>query len=173
VETRIEGEATPIAKIGIERISRKTDLVPPEKMRYILLESAKARLLNEVRTFVCTDCWGFTQMIRIKDLPERLACPKCGSDRVGVSSRSEDELRSVAEKRGDGLLESEEKLVGHLRATADLMASYGRSAAVVLSGRRVRVSDAAEVLGEEGRVSDKLFSLVIEAERNALKRRFW
>jgi len=173
VEAKTEGEATPIAKIGIERISRKTDLVPPEKMRYILLESAKARLLNEVRTFVCTNCWGFTQMIRIKDLPERLTCPKCGSDQIGVSSRSEDELQSVAEKRGESLLESEGKLVDNLRATADLMAGYGRSAAIVLSGRRVRVSDAVEVLGEEGKVSDRLFSLIMEAERNALKRRFW
>ena len=173
VEVRTEGEATPVARIGIERIGRKTDLMPPEKLKYILLESAKARLMNEVRTFVCTNCWGFTQMIRVRDLPEKLTCPKCGSDKIGLSSRSEEELQNIVEKRGESLLQSEKKLVEHLRATADSMARYGRSAAIVLSGRRIRVSDAMEILAEEGEVSDKLFSLIIEAERNALKRRFW
>ena len=41
------GNATPIARVGIERVSMKTDLIPPERMRAVLVESAKARLLNE------------------------------------------------------------------------------------------------------------------------------
>ena len=62
------GNATPVARVGIERVSMKTDLIPPEQMRAVLVESAKARLLNETGNFVCTSCWDYMEMIRIKDL---------------------------------------------------------------------------------------------------------
>ncbi|MBM4401458.1 MAG: ATP-dependent helicase, partial [Crenarchaeota archaeon] len=62
------GNATPVARVGIERVSMKTDLIPPERMRAVLVESAKARLLNETGNFVCTNCWDYMEMIRIKDL---------------------------------------------------------------------------------------------------------
>ncbi|HUW47310.1 MAG TPA: DEAD/DEAH box helicase, partial [Patescibacteria group bacterium] len=47
VKVETGGASTPIARLGIERISMKTDLIPPERMRAVLVESAKARLLNE------------------------------------------------------------------------------------------------------------------------------
>ena len=50
------GDASPVARVGLEKVSMKTDLIPPERMKLILVESARARLLNEVRTFVCTKC---------------------------------------------------------------------------------------------------------------------
>jgi ATP-dependent Lhr-like helicase len=70
------GNATPVARVGIERVSMKTDLIPPERMRAVLVESAKARLLNETGTFVCTCCWDYLEMIRVKDLPIQLKCPR-------------------------------------------------------------------------------------------------
>src|SRR4030065_1450651 len=57
------GYATPVARVGIERVSMKTDLIPPERMRAVLVESAQARLLNETDTFVCTNCWDYLAMI--------------------------------------------------------------------------------------------------------------
>src|SRR5207302_8016032 len=61
------GEATPIARIGLERISRKTDIIPTEKLNQILVGSAKARILNEVKTLACTNCWKYVEMRRVKD----------------------------------------------------------------------------------------------------------
>src|SRR5437879_6770930 len=43
------GEATTNARIGLERISRKTDIIPTEKLNQILVGSAKARILNEAK----------------------------------------------------------------------------------------------------------------------------
>ena len=43
------GNATPVARVGIERVSMKTDLIPPEQMRAVLVESAKARLTKRDR----------------------------------------------------------------------------------------------------------------------------
>ncbi len=168
-----EGVATPVARVGIERVSMKTDLIPPERMKLILVESTKARLLNEVRTFVCTDCWEYLEMIRIKDLPEMPACPRCGSSSLGVLGMEEDAIRSLVDKRGEKLTTSEEKMKKGALKTARLMSGYGKPAAVALSGRKLRVSDVEEILREEKTLSDRFFELVIEAERNALKRRFW
>jgi len=170
VET--SGNITPVARVGVERVSMKTDLIPSERMKLILIESAKARLLNEVRTFVCTQNWDYTEMIRLNDLPDKPTCPRCGSPALGVFSREEEQIRSLAEKKGEKLTKSELKWLEQARETAQLMSNYGKTAAVALAGRRVRTQDALQVLRKEHRLSDRFFELVIEAERDALKRRF-
>jgi ATP-dependent Lhr-like helicase len=173
VVLKTKREATPVARIGIERISRKTDLIPPEKMKRILLESARVRILNEVRTFMCISCREFVEMIRVKDLPERFACPKCGSKAVAVLNESEEELAKIIAKKGRGLSARERGLLERAGETARLMEKYGKVAAYVLSGRRLTVEDAYAILRREKKISDRLFELIIESEKTALRRRFW
>ena len=79
------GIATPVARVGIERVSMKTDLIPPEKMRAVLIAAAKARLLNETGNFICTNCWDYVETIQIKDLPDKPKCPRCGSYALGIA----------------------------------------------------------------------------------------
>lgn len=166
------GNITPVARVGVERVSMKRDLIPGERMKLILIESAKARLLNEVRTFVCTENWDYIEMIRLNDLPDKPACPKCGSTALGVFSRAEEQIRSLVDKEGQKLTKSEQKWLEQARETAELVTKYGKAATVALAGRRVRISDALQVLRKEHTLSDHFFELVIEAERDALKRRF-
>lgn len=167
------GIATPVARLGIERVSMKTDLIPPERMRLILVESAKARLLNETRTFICTECWDYVEMIRIKNLPDKPVCPKCGSTALGVLRKEEDEVYLLLEKKGEKLTKSEENIKEQAQRTGRLMSMYGKLAATVLSGRRLKISDVEQIVKKEKKLSDRFFELIIEAERNALKRRFW
>jgi len=173
VKLENKGKASPVARIGIERVSMKTDLIPPERMRLILIESAKARLLNEVRTLICINCWNYLEMIRIKDLPDNPKCPRCGSNALGILEEEEENLLSLMEKRGEKLTKSEKKLMEKAVETAKLVEKYGKPAAVALAGRKLRVSDVKEILREESKLSDRFFELVIEAERKALQRRFW
>jgi len=173
VRVETHDEATPIARVGIERVSMKTDLIPPEKMRRILIESAKARILDETRTFVCTDCWDYIEMMAIKDLPDKPICPSCGSPRLGLLEVEEDEAYPLIEKKGEKLTKNEEYLKEEAIETAKLIAKYGKVAAVVLSGKRLSLSDVKGILSKENKITDNLFELIIEAEREALKRRFW
>ena len=173
VKLENKGKASPVARIGIERVSMKTDLIPPERMRLILIESAKARLLNEVRTLICINCWNYLEMIRIKDLPDNPKCPRCGSNALGILEEEEENLLSLMEKRGEKLTKSEKKLMEKAVETAKLVEKYGKLAAVALAGRKLRVSDVKEILREESKLSDRFFELIIEAERKALQRRFW
>lgn len=174
IEVCILGEGlSPIAKLGMERISRKTDLIPPEKMHRILVESARARLLNEARTFACLDCGEYVEIKQIKDLSPQPKCSVCGSTRLAVSPEAEDRVRKLLEKRGKAMSERDRRLLKQLEDSAELVSRYGWVAALVLAGKKVTPRDAKEVLAKESRVCDKLFELVLEAERKALKRSFW
>ena len=172
IEVKAAGEPSPLARLGIEKVSMKTDLIPPEKMKRILLESAKARLMDETRVFICTECWDYLESIRIRSLPLRPECPRCGSRRLGMLGVEEREAYFLVEKKGQKLRKSERKLRNRALQTARLISDYGKAAAVVLSGKGLRPSDAHEILKKESSLSDELFSLIIEAERDALKRRF-
>ncbi|MGB9741344.1 ATP-dependent helicase [Candidatus Bathyarchaeota archaeon] len=171
VET--EGKATPVARVGIERVSMKTDLIPPERMRAVLVESVKARLLNEACNFICTNCWSYLEMARAKDLPEKPKCPRCGSGAIGLLKVEEERLLPLVEKKGEKLTKSEEKLKKQALQTAQLIERYGKAAVVALCARKVQPSEVKEVLQEESKLSDRFYELVLEAERKALSKRFW
>jgi len=150
----------------------KTDLIPPEQMRAVLVESAKARLLNETGNFVCTDCWDYIEMIRIKDLPDKPKCPRCGSFKIGMLKIEEEKALPLVEKRGEHLAKNEEKMRLIAKQTAELMERYGKTAAVALSARRISSIDALSVLNKESMQTDKFYELVLEAERKSLSKRF-
>jgi len=166
------GNPTPIARIGIERISMKTDLIPPERMRAVLIESAKARLLNETGTFLCTDCWNYIEMIRTRNLPDKPKCPRCGSTAIGLLKVEEDKALPIIEKKGEKLNQYEEKLQKHALQTSQLIGKYGKTAAIALNARKVQPSDLMEVLAKESKPTDKFYELVLEAERKAISKRF-
>jgi ATP-dependent Lhr-like helicase len=167
------GDASPVARVGIEKVNMKTDLIPPERMKLILVESAKARLLNEFRTFICTKCWDYHEMIRINDLPEKLICPKCGSPALGMLGRSEDRVQPLVDKKGEKLTKSERKIKRQAVKTARLISIYGKASAISLCGRNLKISDAKEILEKENMFSDHFFELIIEAEKKSLKHKFW
>ncbi|MFQ6068049.1 MAG: DEAD/DEAH box helicase, partial [Candidatus Bathyarchaeia archaeon] len=173
VKVETQETATPVARVGIERVSMKTDLIPPERMHRILVESAKARLLNEVRSFVCTNCWDYLEMIRIKDLPDNPTCPQCGSTNLGLLRREEDYVKSLVEKKAEKLTKTERKTHEQAVKTARLISKYGKMAAIALSARRVKPDDVNGIFKKEKRPTDNFFKLVIESERKALRRRFW
>jgi len=165
--------ASPVARVGIERVSMKTDLIPPERMRAVLIESAKARLLNETCNFVCTNCWNYVDLICAKDLPERPKCPRCGSRAIGLLKVGEERALSLIEKKGEKLTKSEEKLRKQALRTAQLITKYGKPAAVALCARRVQPSEVRDALEEEPKLTDRFYELVLEAERKAMSKRFW
>jgi len=168
-----EGNATPVARVGIERVSMKTDLIPPERMRAVLIESAKARLLNETCNLICTNCWNYLEMIRAKDLPQKPKCPRCSSSAIGLLKVEEERALPLLEKKGEKLTKSEEKLQKQALQSAQLITKYGKAAVVALCARRVQPTDVGSVLEEEPKLNDRFYELILEAERKVMSKRFW
>ena len=167
------GEATPIARIGLERISRKADIIPTEKMNQILVGSTKARILNEVKTLVCTSCWKYVEMRRVKEIPAVVKCPKCGSGHIAALGVSDEDVRKITAKNGARLSEREKDLVSRAGETAKLVDEYGRIAVYALAGRRIMPEVAGEILSKYSKPTNGFFEALMEAEREALKERFW
>src|SRR3989475_10612319 len=167
------GEVTPIARIGLERISRRTDLIPTEKMNLILIESTKARILNDVKTLVCTNCWNHVEMKRVKDVPATLTCTVCGASKIGVLAISDEEMKTVLSKKGQHLSEREKAILSRAEETSKLVARHGGLALYPLCGKRVSPEAAEEILRKHKRVGPGLFEAILTAEREALKEQFW
>jgi len=151
----------------------KTDLIPPERMRAVLIKSAKARLLSETCVLVCTGCWDYIEMVSAKDLPDKPKCPRCGSKAIGLLKVEEEKALPIIEKRGEKLTKEEEKIQRRALQTAQLIARHGKPAVVALCARRVKPSDVMGVVEKEHALTDRFYELVLEAERKALSKRFW
>jgi ATP-dependent helicase Lhr and Lhr-like helicase len=164
---------SPIARIGLERISRRTDLIPTEKLNLILVESAKARVLNDVKTLVCTACWNYAEMLRVKDLPDPLNCPNCGAKALGVLSVPDEELRKVLAKNGLRLSEREKGVIARAEETGKLVGKHGRLAVYALSAKGIPTQSADELLQKHKKPTSAFYKGLIEMEKEALKDRFW
>jgi len=112
-------------------------------------------------------------MIRTKDLSDKPKCPRCGSSAIGLLKVEEEKALSILEKKGEKLTKSEEKLHKQALQTAQLIAKYGKVAAVALGARKAQPSDVRDILEKEPKLSDKFYELVLEAERKAMSKRFW
>jgi ATP-dependent Lhr-like helicase len=113
------------------------------------------------------------ELVCAKDLPEKPKCPRCGSSAIGLLKVEEEKALPLTEKRGEKLTKSEEKLQKQALQTAQLVAKYGKVAAVALCARRVQPSDVVGVLEEEPKLSNRFYELVLEAERKAMSKKFW
>jgi ATP-dependent Lhr-like helicase len=169
-----EDEPSPITRLGLERMHSHVRLITSEKRERLTLEAVKARLLNEVRTFTCTNCWGFVTMMPVKAVTQGLQCSKCGSTRIGVLSEPENVVRTLTEKVTTGKPTARERR-RQRRAikTGELVDHYGGAATIVLAAKGLRITEVEEILSAGSEVDDTLYRRVIDAERKALTRMFW
>jgi ATP-dependent Lhr-like helicase len=172
VELMAMGEPSPISRLGLERMSMKVDLIPPERLARVLIESTKARIMGESRTFACLSCGDYVEIFRIADLPDGIACPLCRSKRIGMFEEPEEVVGRILKKRGK-LSSKEAEIMAFAEGSAKLYEKYGKAAFLALSARKLGLKDAERILKKEAGTSDRLFKLIMEAEREALKRRFW
>ncbi len=165
---------TPLGAAVLERVSRRTELIPPDRMQKILIESTRARLLNEVRVMVCTNCWKWCESIRIIDLPDQPLCPNCSSGKVAALDVYEEDVRKLAqEMEEEAKIDADQRrLLERAKESARLVENYGRPAIVAMSGRRVRLRDVEQVVKGTKAIDEELMNKIIEAEREALKRGF-
>ena len=166
------GQLTPLGKMAVEGISMKTDIVPPEKMDRIILESAKARLYGETRILACHGKHDWAETQRVKDLPEKLICPNCGSTEIAVYDRSMEEVQEILSQERGRSSKEKPKWWERGKDVSKLVSMYGRRAAIIGSAKHVDLTVAWDILAQTEDESDEFFNKIVEAERDALKKRF-
>lgn len=166
---------SPITQIGLEKIQRRTSLISPEKVKYLYIEAARARLLNDAKTFICTNCWKYMTILQIKKVTATFQCPLCASSQLGMLNESQDPVRVLSEKirANQRMTRDETIMMNKAIESGRLIAEHGQRAALVMAGKNLSQSDIQVVLTNEDQINDHLFELVIDAERQALRKRFW
>ena len=144
-----------------------------DRLKSLQILSTKAKLLNEVRTFVCLNCLEYVEEKKIKDLPEAIKCPKCGSRNIGMS----DELPEDIERLLDYARERPEYIKRNprwrkLRKTGELIEKYGKTAAFILASPNISIKDAEEILKKEDTLGGRLIQILLEYEKKNLLKRF-
>jgi ATP-dependent Lhr-like helicase len=171
VEVEIEKTLTPIGRVGIEKLSRRTTLIPAEKLRGLIIQSAKARLLNEAMTLVCTSCRTYVETRKTKEIEKSLVCPNCQENEIGgIKMTKDDVLTLMARSSRD---RRRARMIQQVKESSKLYKMYGVEAFVALAGRRLRLSQVEKILKEESILDERFFELVVEAEREAMRRGFW
>ncbi|MCP8317089.1 MAG: hypothetical protein H3Z51_09575, partial [archaeon] len=137
--------------------------------------SAHARLFNESRVFICTNCWNYSEILRVLDLKEDIICPRCGSSKIGLADEPLEKILSLCDKMlsKKELSDKEKMMLRKVVNSAELISNYGSAAVLVMVAKGISLSEATILLREEPKTNDRLIELILEAERRALKRRFF
>jgi ATP-dependent Lhr-like helicase len=166
---------TPIARIGVEEISRRGEIVSPERLRALLRQSTRARINDTFLVAACCNCWNFIELRKVGDLEGLDKCPFCGKASVGLSTDSYENVFSLAMKarsRAD-IGGKRSRLVEAIRKSAELRKEYGHAADMLLAGRGVRLAEASALAARMRKEGTDLVELIIEGERDALRRRYF
>jgi ATP-dependent Lhr-like helicase len=166
---------SPVARIGIEEISRRGEIVSPERLRALLRQSTRARIMETFLAAVCTNCWNYFELKKAGDLEGLERCPKCGKEAIGLSTESYENVFSLAMKarsRTD-LKGKRLKQVEALRKSAELRKEHGHAVDMILAGRGIRLVDATNLVAKMKKEGKDLVDTIIEGERDALRRRYF
>jgi transcription elongation factor Elf1 len=112
-------------------------------------------------------------MKRVKDIPTTLECPECGSKTLAALAVSDEDMKKILLKNGAHLSEREKNVLSRAEETSKLVNKYGRLAVYTLAGRRVTPEAAVDILRKHRKPTNGFFQAIMEAEREALKERFW
>jgi len=166
---------SPIARIGLEEVSRRGEIVSPERLRAIIRQSTEARIRESFLVAACTNCWEYVELRKVGDgSPER--CPRCGrKDTIGYTTESYEAVfgatlkaRSRLELHGKAT-----RVLETLKKTAQVKNEFGDEALFVIAGRGIRVSEVSALMKKRKETGQDLIDCVIEGEREALKRRYF
>jgi len=137
-----------------------------------VLKAVRERIHDTQIILVCTYC-GWHSRVRVRRVPEKIRCPKCGSPMIGVAKHWDEEAVLVARRFGRKIIRGNKKF-RELRLSAELVKNYGKTAVEVLAGRGIGPKTAAWILSRYYGDERRLYEAIIRAEINFEKsKRFW
>ena len=171
-----EGAPSPIARIGLEEVSRRGEIVSPERLRAIIRQSTEARIRESFLVAACTNCWEY---VELEEGGRRLAgevSPLREEGHGGLHHRVvRGGLQRNASRRGAGRLMHGKalKVLEILKKSAQIKNEFGDDALFLIAGRGIRLSEVGALLKKRKETGQDLIDCVIEGEREALRRRYF
>lgn len=140
-----------------------------------LLELVKNRLLKTTHRLICARCGRWERLVQTNEIEKIPNCPRCKSRQIAATFYSDYELGKIIQNKAAGKKISSEENHRFSRAwkTASLLANFGKTALIVLSGYGVGVDTASRIL-KNMIDEDTLYRQIYEAERLYVTTRgFW
>ena len=160
---------------GFERV--RSQSIP----RDLAVELIRRRLEEKEAQLICLMC-GHAETKRVKDLPNSLSCPSCGSVLIGVNKYgyqgAQDLVRKIARdprvlKDPKALGDDEKEAIKMLRRSADLVATYGKKAILVMMGRGIGPDTARDILSSSIG-DDDMYLKILEKEKIYIStKKYW
>ena len=178
VELTERDELSPLA-LSEEALYSKFDFAVSALPRHLVIELVKRRLEERELTLLCLRC-GWSDRVKLRDIPDDFSCPVCGLRIVTVLKHRDediDKVRKLLEKirKREPLTRDEKKLWEELRKRADIVLRYGKRGLYALAAHGVGSTTALRKIFSKITSSDEeFFQAILEAEKEYIKtRQFW
>ena len=151
------------------------EVMKPRMPEKEILNAFRKRLLTTRVRLLCTNCGDFNLIMKVKDVEDQPACPKCHSRLIAVVSKRKLNAGEVVKKRTKKkpLTDEEQKDLQTVRRSADLVMVYGKKAAEVLAGHGIGPQTAARILSMLHTDKEKFYKDILNAEKLFAKNKIY
>jgi ATP-dependent Lhr-like helicase len=169
---------TPLAYHILAKYAEIPELMAPERVLLSNIERMKRAIMARKVSLLCLSCGNPTEEKRMRELPERLVCEKCGAGLLAHLRLSQDPkvVQDILKRRLDGkeLTPEELEQLTHARRTADLILSYGKKALIAFQVRGIGPETAFRILGKMHPNEDEFYMDLLKAKIQYLRTRpYW
>jgi len=169
---------TPLGYHILSKYTEIPELMAPERVLLSNIERMKLAILARRPSMLCLSCGHHSEEKRIRELPERLVCEKCGAGLLADLHPIQDPklLIDILKRRLDGKELTQEELdqLTHARRTADLVLSHGKKALIAFQVRGVGPETAFRILSKMHPTEDDFYMDLLKAKIQFLRTRpYW
>ena len=181
---KIKSDQVKITWVEVEGFSKLAEPILDHTTKYYaspanmdkgILDLVKSRLMKTRHRLVCVRCGKWEKVVETGQINEIPSCPYCKSRQIAATFYSDYDLPKIVQKKVAGKKITTEENHKFARAwkVSSLLANFGKTALVVISGYGVGADTAARILrnmiGEE-----EVYKQIYEAERQYVTTRgFW
>jgi len=163
-----------LSPIGTSGRGGGRDVTSPEHADAAVIDLLKNRIMNDRVLLFCVNCKKWKSMRAVGRVPEQPECPLCGSRMVAALKPWEEEEIKVVKKPEKNKTAEDRRRTKRVFRNANLVLSYGKTAAIALASRGLGPETAARVVGKLRRDEQDFYRDILKAEREyARTKRFW